>query len=419
MAFWRRFFGFDTAIKEALSSGFYPWHFLGTAPQFNTYNEDAEKLKVAFSNPALLKVISLQCDLFSMARPYVYNKKGVEQPDDPAIERINNPNPMQDRVSWLWCYMFWKCMGNAYLYMASDIVERTNAPMYWLENHKMEWPTSLEKEKDKLILSTSKLNKILDTEIVYRYEDGTTVPIKLKQIISIQDLTNGTGNWFKGFSKIDSLNKIITNSEEALNSENINLRYAGKFLVAGTTDPNDTAKRIMAEDEKRDIEDKTNGPKQVHAIKSMIDIKRFVEDLKVLELDKAYLAKYFLIGTHFNIPRDILEAYTSSTYENQEKAMARHVNYTMEPAGEVLGSMLGDRWGYNDRGWKIAFGWDHLPFTQVFEKERVAIKEAQIRVFNALLKAGVPLAEINSYLDTNFTVDEAARAEQQNASATG
>lgn len=414
MAFWRRFFGFDSALKEALHSGFYPWHFLGTAPQFNTYNEDADKLKVIFSNPALLKVVSLQCDLFSMARPYVYNKKGVEQPDDPAINRINNPNPMQDRASWLWCYMFWKMIGNAYLYMSSDVVERENGPMYWLENHKIEWPLSLEKEKDKLILSTSKLNKILDTEIVYRYEDGTTTLIKLKQIISIQDLTNGTGNWFKGFSKIDSLSKIITNSEETLNSKNINVRYAGKFIVAGTTDPNDTARRIMGEDEKQDIESKVNtNKKQVHAVKSMIDIKRFVDDLKVLELDKAYLADYFLIGTHFNIPRDILEAYTSSTYENQEKAMARHINYTMEPAGEALGSMLGEKWGYNVRNWKICFGWDHLPFTQVFEKERVSIKEAQVRVLSALLKAGVPLDEINTYLDTNFTIDEAARKANQ------
>ncbi len=413
-----RLFGWNLSISrqlaEAARTDFMPWHLLGTRPRFNDYTEDTAKIQAIFSNPALLKVFSLQCDLFSLARPYVYNKKGIEQPDDPALDRINNPNYMQDRASWLWCYMFWKMVGNAYLYTTSKIVDRENAPMYWLENHKIEWPTELEKEKDKLILSSAKLNRIMETVLKYRYEDGSTQDIKLKEIISIQDLTNGTGNWFKGFSKIDSLRKVISNSEESLNSKNINVRYAGKFLVAGTTDPADTTRKIMGEDEKKDIEEKTNGPKQVHAIKSMIDIKRFVDDLKVLELDKAYLADYFLIGTHYNIPRDILEAYTSSTYENQEKAMARHVAYTMEPAGEVLGAMLAKHWGYDQKNRRITFGWDHLPFSQVFERERVSIKQSQVQVLQALLRAGVPLDEINVFLDTNFTIDEARRtAEQQ------
>ncbi len=39
----------------------------------------------------------------------------------------------------------------------------------------------------------------------------------------------------------------------------------------------------------------------------------------------------------------------------------------------------------------------------------MAIKEAQTRVLGSLLKLGVPVEEINSYLDTNFTIDEAAR----------
>lgn len=408
MSFWRNLFTSFSSFKSAIQTGFIPFHLLGTGPQFNDYTRDADKIKAIFSNPALLKVFSLQCDLFSMAKPYVYNKKGTEQPDDPAIARINNPNPMQSRADWLWCYMFWKMCGNAYLYTTSKIVDRDNAPMYWLENHKIEWPASMDKDKDKLVLSTSKLNRLLDTDIKYRYEDGTIQDIKLKEILHITDLTNGVGNWFKGFSKIDSLYKIISNSEASLDSKNINVRFSGKYMVSGAVNPNDITKKIMGEDEKDDIEKKANSDKQVYAIKSAVDIKRFVDDLKVLELDKAYLADYFLIGSHFNIPRDILEAYTSSTYENQEKAMARHVNYTMEPAGDALGGMLAKHWGYRE-GWKICFGWDHLPFTQVFEKEKAAIKQIQAQVLAALLKVGVPIAEINIYLDTNFTIDEAQR----------
>lgn len=419
MSWFTRTFGVNSAIKDMLKTGFYPWHFLGTAPVFNDYTRDAEKLAAVFRNPALLKIFTLQCDLFSMGKPYVYNKKGVEQPDDRAITRINNPNPMQGMSDWLWSYMFWKMIGNAYLYLESDLIERDNAPMYWLETHKIEWPTELDRQKDKLILSQAKLNRILETEIIYRYEDGTKFTFPLKKIAIAQDLTNGVGNWFKGFSRIDALYKVITNSEASLDSKNISVRYAGKFLVGGTADPKDVTARLMGADEKQDIEEKANSSQQVHAVKSMIDIKRFVDDLKVLELDKSYLADYFLIGAAYNIPRDILEAYTSSTYENQEKAIARHVNYTMEPAGEVLGGRLAQRWGYSERGWRICFGWDHLPFTQVFDNDRANLQQKKAQILQTLLKVGVPLEEINTFLDTNFTIDEAAReAEAANARAT-
>lgn len=402
-----RFGNWWSGLKsDIIKSGFIPWRLWGTAPQFNTYTDDIQKLTVVFSNPALLKVICLQCDLFSLAKAYVYGdgngkKKGKLYQNDPALNRINNPNPMQSRTQWLWDYMFWKMIGNAYLYLESDLVERTNVPMYWLENSKIEFPLELEKWKDKLILSEARLKEIMSTEIVYRYEDGTTKKIPLNKISHIADLSNGTGNWFKGFSRIDTLYKVISNSEISLDSKNINVRYTGKFLVSGQQDPKDVTKTPMSETEKTDIETKVNGDKQVHAVKSMIDIKRFVDDLRVLELDKSFLSDFYVIGMLYNIPRDVLEAYASSTFENQEKARAGHVSYTLEPAGEALGDMLARRWGYTNK--KIVFSWDHLPFTQVFEKERAAIQQTKSLTLNNLLRAGVSMEEINVFLDTEFS----------------
>lgn len=401
-----------------MKDNFYPLHFWGAAPQFNDYHEDEAKLLAIFSNPALLKVFSLQCDLFSLGKPYVYSSSGTLKPKDDAIKRIENPNPMQSMQDWLWSYMFWKMVGNANLYMTSKLVERDNAPMYWLENHKIEWPYELDKNKDKLILSQAKLERLRKMPLKYRYEDGSTMDFTLGDLVIIPDLTNGTGNWFKGFSRIDALRKVISNSEASLDSKNINVRYAGKFLVAGKQDPTDVTKKPMHEDEKQTIEQRIDGnQKHVHAIKSMIDIKRFVDDLKVLELDKAYLADYYLIGSMYNIPRDVLEAYQSSTFENQEKARAGHVTYTLEPAGEVLGAALADAWDYTQYGWKICFAWDHLPFTQVFEKDRQAIKTSQVNMLLRLLDAGMLLDDINAFLDTDFKIDEDAIEQRQEAAA--
>lgn len=405
--------------KDYIKSGFIPWRFWGAAPIFNDYSRDVEKIQVIFSNPALLKVFCLQCDLFSLAKVYVYDKKDKLVEDDPALGRLTNPNPLQSQSQFLWDYMFWKMVGNAYLYMDSNLVDRDNAPMYWLENSKIDWPLKLEREKDKMVFSQKKIKELMDTEITYRYDDGSTFKFPLSKICTISDLSNGVGNWFKGFSRIDALYKVISNSEVSLDSKNINVRYTGKFLVAGQNDPKDVTKLPMSEDEKKDIEEKIDGEKKVHGMKSLVEIKRFVDDLRVLELDKSFLADYYIIGSMYNIPRDVLEAYQSSTFENQEKARAGHVSYTLEPAGEILGSTIGKKWGYDVQGKKVCFSWDHLPFAQVFEKERAGIQQTKAQVLSSLLKAGVPIEEINIFLDTEFTINEATRQETPTAGKNG
>jgi hypothetical protein len=173
-------------------------------------------------------------------------------------------------------------------------------------------------------------------------------------------------------------------------------------MVAGKQDPNNVTQLPLGEEEVQDIETKMNGRKQVHAVKNMIDIKRFVEDMASLELGKAYLEDYFLVGSMFGIPRDVLEAYNSSTYENQEKARASHVSYTLQPKGNDFMSALAKRWGYDKEGKSIVIDWAHLPFMQVFEKDRAQTEGLKIKSFIDLLNQGVSLEEANEFLDLKF-----------------
>lgn len=349
----------------------------------------------------MLKVITLQCDLFSLAEVYVY-KDGERIKDDPALDRINSPNPLQSRKQWLWDCMLWTMIGNANLYIDSEIVTKDKNRLYFLENSKLEFPLSLEKAKDKMVFSDSAERELMNTEITYRYADGTTFKFPLRKLKVITDLSNGTGNWFKGFSRIDALYKIISNSEASLDAKNINTRYSGKFMVAGKHDPTDVSKMPLSNTEKLDIETKVDRDKPVEAVKSMIDIKRFVEDIGRLKLDEGYLASYFLIGNMYNIPRDVLEAYASSTYENQGKATAKHVSYTLEPKASDLASTLEKYWGYDKEGKKIVFSWDHLPFNQIFEKDRAVTDQIKAQTFINLRKSGVSLDDANIFLDTDF-----------------
>jgi hypothetical protein len=76
------------------------------------------------------------------------------------------------------------------------------------------------------------------------------------------------------------------------------------------------------------------------------------------------------------VPRDVLEAnLRGSTYENQEKATARHVEYSLKPAGQNLTDEFEIMFNYNE----LRPEWSHLMFNQVFEKERQEVLQLKLQ----------------------------------------
>lgn len=371
--------------------------------KFNNFKQEKQKIAVILSNPAALKVFALQCDLFSLGQVYVYLDE-EELPEDPFLNLIHNPNPMQSGSQFLWDFMFWNMMGNAYCYVDSAIVEKKGNRMYFMEPYKIIWPNDMQANADKFIFSDDTLKAYSKKTIQYRYSDGSTFNFTLDRLVKNHDLSNGLGNFFKGPSRLDALYKVISNSEHALDAKNINVRFSGKFLVGSV---NEVSKLGLSEDEKDDIKNKLDGGSQkVYPLKTMIQIRRFVEDLGALRLDEAYLADYFTIGSMYNIPRDVLEANVSSTYENQEKARMNHVSYTLQPKGNDFMNSFERHFGYDKVGKNIIIDWMHLPFTKVFEQQETEVKAKKITSLKELLALGVPIEEANEYLDLNFTINE-------------
>jgi len=371
--FWSNLFG--NPIAERWGDDYF---ILDPSADFSEFTNDYLKIQTVFSNPAVLRIFKIQCDLFSLGKVYVY-REDKEVKNDPFLNLINNPNPFQSREQFLWDFMFWKMLGNDYCYVDSDSVQSESNKMYHLDPAKMTWPDIFSSMRDKLVLSDDTMQRIKDSEIEYRYSDGTQTKVKWKRITHTSDLTNGSGNWFKGRSAIDALYEVIANSRAGIRSKNINVRYAGKYMVAGKADPENVTQMPLGNDEKRDIESKMNGRKTVHAVKSMIDIKRFIENANILkELDESYKNDFFMIGSMYGIPKDVLEIYANgATYENQEKARGAHVSYCLSPSGNQFMSMLAKRFGYTTR--EIIIDWEHLPFMQVFAKELCLIPICRCR----------------------------------------
>ena len=357
-----------------------------------------QKFEMVLANPAMIKIIALQCDLFSMGKFYAY-KNGNEVKSSPTLDFLNAPRGTT-KNAFLWDWMFWNMLGESWVYVYNKNFPSLTRP-YILNPLLMEFPMEL--EYPEMFFSDASFEARGNKEVHYTDPSGKNHKLPYKDLIQFTDLSNSPTGTLTGLSRLDSLYKIITNSEESLASKKINTEFSRKFLVSGSVDATDVTKRMMGQAEKDDIEKKVLGDKAVHAVKSMVNIKHFVENLKNMELSKSYLDDFFLIGNMYNIPRDVLEAYESSTYENQEKARASHVAYSLDAKAEQLCQGFKDFFGNaSEANTEIVLSWDHLPFVQVMEIDREKLKEQKIKNLGAMLDMGIAQEEALQYLDLDF-----------------
>ena len=354
---------------------------------FTSISTDREKLETILKNPACLKVFKLNCYLASLGKVSEYKNETMFLKN--ALKTIQKaPNKHQTWKQFFWDYMFYNMLGTAYLWRSNNTnLTASNTSFYWLNPAKITFPNSLETKLDKLDLSDKTINDQGKEHIRYSFKDGTEKNIPLKEIQPFFDLSNSVSqNWYKGNSAIDALYKVIANHEKGLDAKNVNLDYSKKFLVAGQADPENVDQMPMAETEKRDIETKLSGEKTVHAVKSMIEINRFVDDLAALKLDEAQTADYFTIGSMFNIPRDVLEAYLKGggTYENQEKGTGKHISYSIQPKMDDLMEWFGGFLGI-----ELRMEYTHLPFMQYVEADKAKTTKTKAEAFKIFLENGL------------------------------
>lgn len=340
---------------------------------------DDQKLRMILASPACMTIFSLQADMFSLGK---VNSKTTPE----YLKTLRKaPNYKSGWTQFYWDYMFWQMQGTAYLYKAGGGRRLDdNNSVEWLNPAKLFWEPRIVTKMMDFILSKATYKDVTSQSVRYTQSNGQVKYIPLNEITPIHDLSsNMNDNYYQGISRVDALYKIICNSEEIIDADNINIRFSKKWMVSGKQDPNNVQELPMGSEEKEDIESKVEFGKNVQANKSQIDIKRFSETLKAQGYDDNFAAKLYMIGKMYNIPRDIIEAYSSSsrgaTYENQEKAMVRHIEHSLKPKGEELMDALE---GILDIE-PIEMSWSHLACYNVFEVEKQNI--ITLKLQNAIL----------------------------------
>lgn len=379
--------GIKNVVKFVQLMGDGSYYGVKWSSDFSTNYDEHDKLKMVLSNPAALFLFILLPDLFSMGKFKLTDKEGEEIEDHPVLDFIRRPNFMQTAAQFKWDYMFWRLLGTSNLFINSKILDEDNV-MYWLGPDQIEWPKWFEENAQTLVLTRERMEEIEEMELKYKTR-SQNLPFEYGQMKQFFDISNGVGNWFKGPSRLEALYKVIKNSDNALDSKNITTHLARKFWVSGKTDPGTTKGLMMGDDEKKSIEDSIMSRKNIHASRYMSDIKSFISDAGVLDsLDKAFMNDAFIVGKVLNIPKNVIELLgDDATYENQEKARAVIVSYCLQPAADDLGAGILDYFDLEDMN--LTLDYSHLPFVQVFEKEKAETTEKKAKAFNQMVQGGV------------------------------
>lgn len=348
-----------------------------------SFKSEQQKLNTVLSNPAVLRVATLLADITCQGKVESYTNNELK--DNNFLYTYKDaPNEWQTWTDFLYDYQFFRFLGNAYLYVSGDV-------MYFLRPQGLKLTDDQIKSFQNLSLSkygtTTKKNLKRGT-FKYEQPNGTNINLELSNLYVISDISNNvSGNWLIGNSRLDALYNVILNSALSVTSKGKNLEYTQKFFATGQHNPADISSVGMSDQEKSSIEKAFNSSRQIHATKSKVDFTHLVADMNKLKLNEAYTHDLLVIADMYGVPKELISVLMDgSTYENQEKATGRLIDYTIRPACQQLTDVLEGILSMED----LRISFKHLPFNAVFEAEKITNQTNELNNLKIATELGLP-----------------------------
>ena len=347
------------------------------------FKSEVARINAVLLNPAALRVLTLLADITSHGKVESYVNDELKD-NNWLYSLKDKPNDWQTWTDFLYDYSFFRSLGNAYLYVSGDI-------MYFLQPSGLNFTDKQIKSFQNLSLSKYGANTPKNTKkgtFQYNQQNGTTLNLELSNLHVISDISNNiSGNWLIGNSRLDALYNVILNSELSITSKGKNLEYTQKFFATGQHNPSDIVSTPMSDNEKNSIEKAFNSNRQIHATKSKVDFTHLVEDMNKLKLNEAYTHDLLVIADMYGVPKELIGVLQSgSTYENQEKATGRLIDYTIRPAFQQLTDLLELLFDVED----LRASFKHLPFNAVFEAEKITNQTNELNNLKIATELGLP-----------------------------
>lgn len=394
----RRFF-YELGVLQG-----YKQHHVYYANKPTSYQK---KLELICESTASFFVFDLISSLFSMGK-WVMKKNDEIIEEHEILDLVNNPNPMQSAAQFKYDYMFFRKMGTANM-IADSTILNPNSRLYILKNQFIEWPEWFDKNKHTIFLSDKAVEEF--RQMVIRYKtDSQELSFPMERMRQFHDISNGIKSWWDSPSRVDSLYKVVINADLAIKSKATTADFAGKYLVGNQLDGGISGVPIDEEDENA-LRRLLHSKESVFPMTSNTQIDRFVNDSSMLSnLGTAVFEDIFLVGRIVGIPRDVLEMFQASTYQNQELAKAAIIYYVCKPDSQDFAEGILDMYdGYENlrkQGYTLELDFDHLPFVQAFIEKESESKLKLSTAFKNVVQAGANQAEAADWLGINELTEE-------------
>lgn len=330
--------------------------------------------------------------MFSRGRFVVTDLEDNPIEDDPLTLLINNPNPQQAKQEFLYNHLLYKSLGNNYICVKGTNVKDINTVVALFNLNQDDINFNNTKNQNQFIFSPLDVQRFEDLTIEYQsYSKSQT--IRVGDMVIFNDLPNSIRNnqsLIRGSSRVDALIPALSNIQVNQRSKNVNLKFAGTFIISNQANIDGVNTPIDPE-EKRKIENLLSG-KNVIATKQNIKNLSMANDLQKLLLDENFAGDVLKVGQAYAMNRDVLNYFASgSTFENLKEAVVQWIQNDIQFEGQLFSSALENYFGYPAMGRKIKMTYDHLPMMQIVEKQRAEKINLKADALTKLINAGVEL----------------------------
>lgn len=364
---------------------------------------DSDYLKLVKQNPVAATLIDIIASKLCQVR---FEIEGVES--DPLLDLLHNPNWYQSKQDFIKQW-YWFMVSSGFMFIAPKGSVGFRRPevvtaLYNLKGSQIKFPDNF---KTPHISTPEEISNFQQQQIIYK-QAGREVPYVLSELIPFYDMANGLDGDFllKSPSRIEGARKPISNIDIGYDAENVVLQTNGKELYSSTK-KGDVMNHVgMSKDEKNEILAFANQKYGVSRGRSRamignnLDWKSMHIALKDLGLAESRMENAQTLCNTFGVPSEIYELHTKGkTYENQEKAMVKMVQQTVQPIMDNFTNSFTAAFGYEGRPLRGSF--DHLPEMQVIEEQRANRVFKLSQAIKNLVDAGFTPEAANQFLEQN------------------
>ena len=380
-------------------------NFLYTLLEGNANSKKHKNIQAYNQTYALHKVIDCIKDTGKLANINLY-ENGKLKATNYLYQVKLKPNPYQTWTDFVEEYIFWYSLGNVYFWKPTTTFAE-NQNYYFLDYSKFDDDTIKKFNKFGKKLSNQNSNEFLkefgNHIIKYKYSENETQNIPLKEVVIIPSGIN-IDSWYLDNNKIEAIQKLISNSEDTLDSKNINIHFSKKYVAYQGVNKDDLAQQItgLGKQEREDIKGKVMSKDPLHVSGSNnLEVKRFIDNLKNLGFDESFLNDYLLIGMFFNVPLEVLGDFLrgkgmSSQGDAKEKAMIQFVDMCLMPILQKLTDNLELNLTENQ---EVKAEFTHLWFMKVAIKQQADQRKADLEALKIAKELGLDETKVQEQLN--------------------